>query len=102
MCSDETALNFETRVNEHNNINKQSKPAKHVKLSPDHAFAWDVLTRAQSWLKRRIIEVFCVASLHPELSKQVELIQLIFFHGNRIVPSNLLYKNFGFYSSFKL
>ena len=38
----ETARNFEVRVKDHNDINKQSQPTKHIK---DHSFSfsWDVL-----------------------------------------------------------
>ena len=74
MYIGEIARNFEARVNEHNNVNKQPEHAKHIKLNLDHVFSWEVLTTTQSWLKRRIIEAFYIASFHPEYNKQVQSI----------------------------
>ena len=58
----------------------QSQPANHIKDHSDHSFSWDVsLATAYSWLKRRIIQAFYIARLHPEVNKQVQWSQLILF-----------------------
>ena len=43
MYIGETARNFEIRVNEHSDVNKQSKPAKHIRKHLNHKFTWEVL-----------------------------------------------------------
>ena len=35
--------NFEIRVNEHSDVNKQSEPAKHIRKHLNHKFTWEVL-----------------------------------------------------------
>ena len=67
----ETARNLAVRINEHSDTNKQSEPAKHLKKNPDHKFAWDILSSAHSWTKRKIKEAFYISRYNPELNKQV-------------------------------
>ena len=63
----ETARNFEIRVNEHSDVNKQSEPAKHIRKYLNHKFTWEVLTTVYSWLKRRTKGAFYIARFRPEL-----------------------------------
>ena len=42
----ETKRNVETRWNEHENPNKDSEPAKHLRKFPDHKFDWKILLTA--------------------------------------------------------
>ena len=64
----ETARNLAVRINEHSDTNKQSEPAKHLKKNPDHKFAWDILSSAHSWTKRKIKEAFYISRYNPELT----------------------------------
>ena len=48
-CTGETCRNFEVRIDDHSDANKQSEPARHVKENPFHAFEWRTLTREKPW-----------------------------------------------------
>ena len=75
----ETARNLEVRVNEHSDVDKHSEPAKHIRKHPNHKLTWEVLTTAQSRLKRRIKEAFYISRFRPELNKQVQSLDLTLF-----------------------
>ena len=49
----ETKRNVETRWNEHENPNKDSEPAKHLRKFPDHKFDWKILLTAPTNAKLR-------------------------------------------------
>ena len=58
---------------EHEDPNKQSEPAKHLKYFPDHQFEWKVLTRApENTRKRKILEVFLIESINLSLNEQLD------------------------------
>ena len=73
------SLPLEVRINEHSDINKQSEPAKHLKIHPEHKFTWDILTSAHSWTKRKIKEAFYIARFNPSLNKQVQSFHLTLY-----------------------
>ena len=68
----ETSRNFEFRVDEHLDRNKQSEPARHVKENLSHAFEWRTLTIVQNWHRRRINEALHSAAYCPVLNRQVK------------------------------
>ena len=55
----ESVRNVVLRWAEHEDPNKQSEPARHLKYFPDHQFEWKVLTRALEYTrKRKLLEAF--------------------------------------------
>ena len=57
MYVGETIRNCKIRWDEHNDVNKNSEPAKHLARNTEHEFSWYALTRAlENTLKRRILE----------------------------------------------
>ena len=51
--------NVVLRWAEHEDPNKQSEPAKHLKYFPDHQFEWKVLTRDPEYKReKKILEAF--------------------------------------------
>ena len=79
----ETKLNDENRWKQHNNIQHNSNPAKHLKSNPSHKFTWKVLCTAPSNdNKRKILEAFFISKLKPSLNDQVNHKKLsLFQHG---------------------
>ena len=69
----ESVRNVVLRWAEHEDPNKQSEPAKHLKYFPDHQFEWKVLTRAPEYTrKRKILEAFSIKSINPSLNEQLD------------------------------
>ena len=52
----ENVRNLAVRIAEHSNPAHTSEPAKHLRENPSHAFTWRVLSSAQTFHKRRIVE----------------------------------------------
>ena len=76
----ETKRNVETRWNEHENPNKDSEPAKHLRKFPDHKFDWKILLTASVNAKLcKILESSMIALKQPSLNEQLDLDQLILF-----------------------
>ena len=75
----ETARNLEVRVKEHENISKQSEPARHLYSNPSHFFTWSSLRTVYSFVKRRIVKALFITTMNPELNKQVQSYELILF-----------------------
>ena len=76
----ETKRNVETRWNEHENPNKDSEPAKHLRKFPDHKFDWKILLTAPVNAKLcKIVESSMIALKQPSLNEQLDFDQLILF-----------------------
>ena len=80
MCSEnyvgESVRNVVLRWAEHEDPNKQSEPAKHLKYFPDHQFEWKVLgierTRNPEYKReKKILEAFLIKSIDPSLNEQL-------------------------------
>ena len=76
----ETKRNVETRWNEHENPNKDSEPAKHLRKFPDHKFDWKILLTAPTNAKlQKILESSMIALKQPSLNEQLDFDKLILF-----------------------
>ena len=76
----ETKRNVETRWREHENLNKDSEPAKHLREFPDHSFEWKVIMNAP--IKTRIrknLEASIIAFKRPSLNDQLDSNKLVLF-----------------------
>ena len=61
------------RWNEHEDIKKNSEPAKHLKDNPTHKFEWKILSKAsKDKRKRRILETFFIKTMEPTLNNQIQ------------------------------
>ena len=79
----ESVRNVVLRWAEHEDPNKQSKPAKHLKYIPDHQLGWKVLTRAPEYTrKRKTLEALLVKSLNPSLNEQLDTELLVLFRND--------------------
>ena len=67
----ETVRNLTVRIAEHSNPAHTSEPAKHLRENPSHSFTWRVLSSAQTFHKRRIVEGLMIQQFRPSLNKQV-------------------------------
>ena len=68
----------------HNDVNKNSKPAKHLGRNIEHKFSWYVLARApENTLKRRNLEVYFIKLIVPCLKEQLDNDVLMLFR-NRV------------------
>ena len=75
----ETIRNVESRWKEHNNVNKDSEPAQHLKENPNH-FTWKVLLPASKNSKiRKDLEASLVAKMRPSLNEQMDFNKLLLF-----------------------
>ena len=70
------------RLEEHNNPNKKSEPAKHLKINKDHSFTWKILSKTykNDTHKGRILEAFFIKLNMPTLNNQMDYYQLRLFH----------------------
>ena len=58
---------------EHEDPNKQSEPAKHLKYFLDHQYEWKVLIRALKYTRQiKILEVFLIKSINPSHNEQLD------------------------------
>ena len=70
---------------EHEDPNKQSEPAKHLKHFPDHQFEWKVLTRVPEYTrKRKTLEALLIKSTNPFLNEQLDTELLVLFRNGVI------------------
>ena len=79
---DETIRNCKIRCDEHNDINKNSEPAKHLARNIEHEFSWFILARASvNTLKRRILEAYFIKLIAPSLNEQLDNVLMLFRNG---------------------
>ena len=76
----ETVRNVETRWGEHENIDKNSEPAKHLRKFPSHQFVWKIIYNApENTGLRKNIEASFIALMRPSLNDQLDSNRLILF-----------------------
>ena len=76
----ETKRNAETRWSEHNNPDKDSEPARHLRSNIDHVFEWKILMSAPHNTRlRKYIEAGIIAMKRPPLNDQVKSKKLHLF-----------------------
>ena len=68
-----TIRNSDIRWNEHESTTGKSEPAKHLADNKSHMFTWKVLASIPlHFRKRKILEVFFITKLKPDLNDQIE------------------------------
>ena len=76
----ETRRNVELRWEEHENISKDSEPAKHLKENLSHKFTCKILFAAPENIQiRKILEAFEIVLKRPSLHEQIESKKLFLF-----------------------
>ena len=76
----ETKRNFEVRWSEHEDIRKDSQPAKHLSNYPDHKFEWKIISHALKNQKlRKNIESSFIALKKPQMNNQLDAAKLVLF-----------------------
>ena len=76
----ETVRNTEKRWSEHNNPNKDSEPARHLKRNCEHIFNWKILCNApKNKPLRKNLEAIFIGWLKPSLNKQENFERLVLF-----------------------
>ena len=74
----ETGRNIELRREKHENIFKDSVPAKHLKENLSHKFSWKILfTTPRNKRIRKILEASEIALKRPSLNKLTESKKLL-------------------------
>ena len=54
------------RLNEHEDKNSKSEPAKHLKENPTHKFTWTIISKApEKFRKRRVLEAHFIKTICP-------------------------------------
>ena len=79
----ETKINAENRWAQHNTVNHNSNPAKHLKGNIEHSFNWSVIcTAPRHQNRRKILEALFIAKYKPSLNEQIHHKALTLFkHG---------------------
>ena len=76
----ETKRNVAVRWKEHEDIRKDSEPAKRLCNHPNHQFQWRVISKAPKSYKDRVnLEVSLISIIKPSLNNKLELKSLILF-----------------------
>ena len=72
--------NAESRWKEHNDMKKESEPAKHLRDNQVHSFTWKLICMAPKLnRKRKNLEATLITLLKPSLNNQLETKSLILF-----------------------
>ena len=80
VCSCQESYIGEIRWQEHEDTQKDSEPAKHLKNNPTHSFTWKVLLPASSIRRiRQNMEASIIALKQPSLNERVESKKLSLF-----------------------
>ena len=76
----ETIRNCKIRYDEHNDINKNSEPAKNLARNIEHECSWFILARVPAnTFKRRILEAYFMKIIAPSLNEQLDNDVLMLF-----------------------
>jgi len=76
----ETVRNVALRWKEHEDIRKDSEPAKHLKNNPEHSFKWNIiLTASKNNRQRKNLEASIIAVEGPSLNNQMDNKSLLLF-----------------------
>ena len=76
----ETVRNVEIRWQEHEDTQKDSEPAKHLKNNPTHSFIWNVLLPVSSIRRiRQNMEASMIALKRTSLNERAESKTLLLF-----------------------
>ena len=76
----ETSRNVAIRLDEHEDVKKDSEPAKHLYEFPDHKFTWKIITSAsKKYRKRKNLEAIFIGIHEPKLNNQLETKKLQLF-----------------------
>ena len=76
----ETIRNVDKRWNEHEDMHKESEPAKHLREYLNHKFKWETLLRApQNYRQRKNLEASFIAIIGPTLNNQLDTKKLYLF-----------------------
>ena len=68
----ETKINAENRWAQHNTVNHNSNPAKHLKENIENSFNWSVIcTAPRHQNRRKILEALFIAKYKPSLNDQI-------------------------------
>ena len=67
-----TIRNCKIRCDEHNDVNKDSEPAKHLAINIEHECSWYILAKAPvNTFKRRILEAYFIKLIAPSVNEQI-------------------------------
>ena len=79
----ETVRNASIRWSEHDNIDVNSEPAKHIAANTAHVFSWKVISVApKNALKRKLLEAMIIRLHNPSLNEQLKTKSLILFRND--------------------
>ena len=58
---------------EHNTLNDNSNPRKHLRDNINHSFTWKVICNAPNRkLARKMLEAYFIATMKPSLNDQID------------------------------
>ena len=76
----ETVRNVKIRWQEHEDIQKDSEPVKHLKNNSTHSFTWKILLPASAIRRiRQNMEASIIALKRPSLNERAETKKLLLF-----------------------
>ena len=76
----ETIRNVDIRWNEHEDIGKESEPAKHLRENLNHKFKWEtILQDPKNYRQRKNLEASFIDIMGPTLNNQFDTKKLYLF-----------------------